>query len=131
MTFTKKNSAWKMGTSKKGRPKGTPDFRPFIHKVLHQYFVVDCVANDWAALRKKLTPKEKLWFDIELAKLGVQASPKQLDQASSMTVTLVIGGRPQEVRGELIEDKPIAGVLQGSTPVILSDDDDDGNNPSE
>jgi len=95
-----------------GRPKGSRDARPVLLGLLEKYRLYPVLMAEFEKAKAEMTAKEKFQFSLELAKLGIVASPKTMDLAEPMQVSLIING----VRQVNAIDRP-AEMARGEEPL--------------
>ena len=67
---------------------------------------MDTVVEKWIELREQLTPREKLDFDLRVMALGVQASPRTVEQDTPVVFRLIIQGiGPKPLERTLLADQ--------------------------
>ena len=68
------------------------DFKPVMVRICQRFVLRERVVDEWAKLRGKLEPKDKLAFDLQLLRLGVDASPKDKQSNQGSTIIFAISG---------------------------------------
>jgi hypothetical protein len=78
---------------------------------------VDTVVEKWIELREQLTPREKLDFDLRVMALGVQASPRTVEQDTQAVFKLIISGLDRKpLENTLLVDQEQTLVLPEAGP---------------
>ena len=93
-----------------GRPKGSRDFRPHLLNLLERFKLIPVLLEELEALKESLPPKEKVQLYLELARMGLLASPKTVDVDSGVGIALYVNGirqnRPIDQTGEPTGERP-------------------------
>lgn len=72
--------------------KRQADFRPVMVRIAQRFILRERVVDEWAKLRQDLDSRDKLWFDLQLMKLGVDASPKDKQANQGSIIIFAISG---------------------------------------
>ncbi len=76
-----------------GRPKGSRDFRPHLLNLLERFRLIPVLLAELETLRDSLPPEDKVKLYLELARMGLNASPKTQElEGSGPSISLIIGG---------------------------------------
>lgn len=93
-----------------GRPKGAKDIRPLLIGLLQKYRLYPVLMAEFEKAKASMTPKECFLFSLELAKLGIQASPKTLEgDGAGLVVNIFTSGIGQKTVqvGEAVDVTPL------------------------
>ena len=108
-----------------GRPKGSRDARPVLLGLLERYRLYPVLMAEFEKAKEEMTAKERFQFSLELARLGIVASPKTMDLAEPMHLSLIING-VRQVKAIDGYSEPV-GELPDATPRALAPVDDSWN----
>ena len=91
-----------------GRPRGSRDFRPHLLNLLEKFRLIPLLLGELVKLRDSLPPEERVKLYMEMARMGLSASPRTVEgDAGGMSVNIILTGiTGKTVSAEAVDVSP-------------------------